>query len=160
MNLKNLWDWFLIENKIYFTNGECNGDYINLASKKWMDMNYGCHDVFTIDYPWEYDKENIFVVCYAWDEDKLNYFIRIDNQNIALIQNPKMVEKEEFQDVKICLYNDDMTVKSLEKLEYEGKSIKLEAVLQWEESQHNIEEIAQDDNTAQTEETIEKNNLL
>lgn len=127
IDIKKLENGFLIENKFYFTDTDEHTlhKYINLRQLLWNDMNFGIKSNFIIDYPWEYDIQDISFNVYLWDENKLNYFIKYDSKYIAIIQNPKAVEKEHFQNVEYCIYTDDYTSNVLEKMEYEWESFNL-----------------------------------
>jgi len=125
IDIKSLENGFLIENKFYFTWEHTLHQYINLRKLVWPEMNYGIKSNFIIDYPWEYDIQDIFFNVYAGDENKLNYFIKFEDKKIAIIQNPKAVEKDFFENVEYCIYTEDFTQNVLDKMEYEGEAINL-----------------------------------
>ncbi len=130
MEIKKLENGFLIENKFYFTDTEEHTlhEYINLRRTLWPNMNFGSKSNFIIDYPGEYDIQNISFNVHLWDENKLNYFIKYNDIYIAIIQNPKAVEKDHFENVEYCIFTDDYTGKVLEKMEYEWQSFNLNQI--------------------------------
>lgn len=123
IKIENLWNGYLIEDKIFFTNWEYQSDYINLAYFKWESVKFWVANRFLIDFPWEYDIDDIFFKVYEWRDNKLNYFFRLNGENVFLIQDPQIVEREENERIDCWLYLDENTEKILDKLELEWERI-------------------------------------
>ncbi len=94
-------------------------DKITLAAEKGPAMNYGIHDLKTINFPGEYDINNTSVVCVEAD-DVLSYIIRIDGKQVALLQNSAVLEVANFDGVQERVCADKKIKEELESLELEG----------------------------------------
>lgn len=126
ITVEKLWNWYLIENKFFFTSDEINWSYVNLTATRWKDMNYGKNTYLSIDYPGEYDKDDFFVKVYEWDTQRLNFLIKYDGKTICLIQTPGLLEKEELPTVNYWIYNDPYTATLLEKIELAWEKIQID----------------------------------
>lgn len=125
-------DGYMIEDKMFFSQSWIKSWFINLMSDIWESIKFWKETEFKIEYPWEYDKDNIFFKVYALNDGKLNYFIKVWEIKIALIQNPKALEKEEFDSVQQCLFTSENISRELDRIEFEGEKVFL-----WENTDNN-----------------------
>ena len=119
MKIEKDLNWYLIEDKFYFTKEEINPANINLMQIRWEDMTYWKNDSIKIEFPWEYDTNWLFIKVYEWDDKLLNYIITNDSKKFAIIQNPKIIETTEIENISNWLYTDESTKNMLDKLELE-----------------------------------------
>jgi len=125
LNIKKLDNGYVIEDKLFIWNALYE-NYINLFLNKGEDIIMGCEVNKKIDYPWEYEIDSIYFKVFEIDW-KLNYIIsNFKAKNLAFIQSPEILEKEEFDHIDIWLFSNPLVEEFLDKLEYEGEKIKLD----------------------------------
>lgn len=99
--------------------GAHSKDKITLATEKGPAMNYGIHDLKTVDFPGEYDINDVAINCFE-AEDMLSYIIRIDDQQVAILQNSAILEVANFDGVDEWVCANSSIKEELENLELEG----------------------------------------
>lgn len=120
-------NWFLIENKLLFAFNEPDSKYINLTSICGEDMRYHKLDHKLVDYPGEYDIDWVIIYCFLGRWEKLSYLIVLDDQKIAIVQTPDVLENNtDLLVAQTWLYTDDSVLQKFEQLELEWEKIKLE----------------------------------
>jgi len=117
--------WYLIGDVVVI--GSTSKDKITLATAKGPSMNYGIHDLKTVNFPWEYDINDVAISCFEAD-DVLSYIIRIDDQQVALLQNSAILEVANFDGVDEWVCANASIKEELESLELEG-----DITVLWEE---------------------------
>lgn len=109
-------EWYLIGDVAVI--GAKSKDKITLETTKGPSMNYGVHDLKTINFPGEYDINDIAISCFEAD-GTLSYIIRIDDQQVAILQNSAILEVENFDGVDEWICADAAIKEELESLELE-----------------------------------------
>ncbi len=100
--------------------GATSKDKITLAATKGPVMNYGIHDLKTVNFPGEYDINDVAITCFEAD-DVLSYIVRIDDQQVALLQNSAILEVANFDGVDERVCANASIKEELESLELEGE---------------------------------------
>ena len=71
IDIKKTENWILIENKFLFNPTTIGVWIINLLPKIWEEMAYERWNLFSIDFPWEYDIGWAFIKVYVWNMEWL-----------------------------------------------------------------------------------------
>jgi hypothetical protein len=129
INVQKHNDGYLLEGKFYICFGKPHKSHINLMTTKGEDMQYADADdkdnVFVIDYPGEYDKDEVAIKVVEDKGGALNYLLKYNNQVVAFVQSASALDDEDFTSAKYRLYVDPFIAKAIDKSELEGEKIDL-----------------------------------
>lgn len=115
----------LIEKKVMFGATVPGDKYINLAIEKWEDVDYVELPYKLINYPGEYDINGVFIKCFVDKKNMLNYLITIGEDKVGIIQNAKILDKDEVSNMDLWLYTDEKVENKINQLELEGDKEKI-----------------------------------
>lgn len=145
IDIKKTENWILIENKFLFNPTTIGVWIINLLSKIWEEMAYDRWNLFSIDFPWEYDIGWAFIKVYVWNGDKLNFLVSYEWTTFGIIQSPEVLELDEVCDMSTRIFPDESVSKKLDQLEMEWNRVNLSQ----------LDELSFDEVTADTNQEIE-----
>ena len=106
-------------------------------------MAYDRGNLFSIDFPGEYDIWWSFIKVYAWNWNKLNFLVTYEWTTFAIIQSPEVLELDEVCDMSTWIFPDESISKKLDQLEMEWDRINISQLdeIPFEVAQDNQEEI-------------------
>ena len=125
IDIKKTDNWILIENKFLFNPTEVEIWMINLMPKIWEEMAYDRWNLFSIDFPGEYDIGWAFIKVFAWNGDNLNFLVTYEWATFGVIQSPEVLELDEVCDMNTRIFPDEAVSKKLDQLEMEWNRINL-----------------------------------
>jgi hypothetical protein len=97
---------------------------ITLSLTNGEPMSYDKNNKKIINFPGSYEIEdcNISVFETNWS---LNFFVKDGEESFAFIQNPTVLEKEEFGAIANRIYREDSIHEALLRMEFDGDKINL-----------------------------------
>ena len=147
IDIKRTENWILIENKFLFNPTKIEVWIINLLPIIGEEMAYDRWNLFSIDFPWEYDIWGAFIKVYVWNWNKLNFLVTYEWATFAVIQSPEVLELDEVCDMSTWIFQDEAVAKKLDQLEMEWDRVNLSQ----------MDTVSFDDATRDTEQQIEVN---
>jgi len=115
-------DWgILLDGKVMFGATVPCEKCINLALEKWDDVDYIELPYTLINYPGEYDIEGIFIKCFVDKKNMLNYIVSFGEKSVGIIQNAKILDRDEICDMDLWLYSEEKIANKIDQLELEWK---------------------------------------
>ncbi|HMT01472.1 MAG TPA: hypothetical protein PKD96_03865 [Candidatus Absconditabacterales bacterium] len=116
---------YLIADKFFIPEGnETKTDKITLSLTIGEAMSYEKDHKKTINFPGNYEIEGSNIIVFDTN-GSLNFFVKDEEETFAFIQNPSVLEKEEFGAIANRIYREDNIHEALLKMEFDGDKINL-----------------------------------
>lgn len=116
---------YLVGEKFFIPEwNEIETEKITLSLTNGEPMSYDKNNKKIINFPGSYEIEgcNISVFETNWS---LNFFVKDGEESFAFIQNPTVLEKEEFGVIANRIYREDSIHEALLRMEFDGDKINL-----------------------------------
>jgi len=130
MEIKKIWENIYFWQKVFFSwDGSIKERAINLFPSIWSSIIKEKRKEFIVDYPGEYEKYNIYIQAIKWNTDRLNFFIQDydEKESYAFIQDPSVLENLDLAKYpSVWYYTDDVVYAQIERLGFEGETVKIE----------------------------------